>query len=146
MKTLIFILSAALLFASCKKEEPQPQSNNGTTPPIDTTGVTDTSSCIKPTALMKGEWVVYASVLNSTSKTFYDPAVPVNVTATSFGFNGNTAPATYSSDGAVIYTNTASGSGTGQYKVSVYECSELKLSDGSAQSGWMYEFYLKKKK
>jgi hypothetical protein len=143
MKTLIFICAAALFLASCKKDEPQPQAGNSTNPPVDTTGVTDTSGCIKPGALMKGEWVVYARVINKTSKTFFDPAIPVNVSSTSFGFNGNTAPASYSADGSVISTDT--GSGSGQYKVSVYDCSELILSDGSLVSGMLYEFYLKKK-
>jgi hypothetical protein len=146
MKKIILVLSFVVCIASCKKEEPQPQASNGTTTPVDTTEVTDTSSCIKPKALLSGEWVVYASILNATSKVFYNPAIPVNVTSTSFGFNGNTAPATYATDGSVIYTNTASGSGTGQYKVSVYNCHELKLTDGSLQSGLLYEFFLKRKK
>lgn len=146
MKKIIFVFCVSLLFASCKKEEPQPQSTAvNPTNPVDTTS-TDTSTCIKPKALLSGEWVVYASANNHKAKTFYDPAIAVNVTSTSFGFNGNTFPAAYAADGSVIYTTTASGSGSGQYKVSVYDCNELKLSDGSVQSGMLYEFFLKKKK
>ncbi|MDF2454058.1 MAG: hypothetical protein K0R51_51 [Cytophagaceae bacterium] len=147
MKKIILLLGIVLLLVSCKKEEAQPQaSNGGTTDPVDTTDVTDTSGCIQAKALQSGEWVVYARVINGGTKTFFDPTFPVNVTASAFGFNGNTAPATYSSDGTVIYTNTASGSGSGQYNVSVYACEELKLSDGSLQAGLLYEYYLKKKK
>ena len=147
MHKVILALSLLFFLGSCKKEEAQPQaSNGGNTNPVDTTGVIDTSGCIKAKALQSGEWVVYASVINASAKTFYDPAIPVNVSSSSFGFNGNTAPATYSTDGSVIYTNTASGSGSGQYKVMVYNCNELKLSDGSLQNGFLYEFFLKKKK
>jgi len=147
MHKIIFALSLLFCLASCKNEDPTPQATiNSPTNPVDTTTTTDTSSCIKPKALLTGEWVVYASILNHSAKTFYDPAISVNVTTTSFGFNGNTFPATYAADGSVIYTNTASGSGAGQYKVSVYDCNELKLTDGSAQSGFLYEFFLKKKK
>lgn len=146
LRQIIFAASFLLVFISCKKEDPQPQAVvKGPTNPVDTTN-TDTSSCIKPKALLSGQWVVYASAVNHKAKTFYDPAVPVNVTSNAFGFNGNTAPATYATDCSVIYTNTASGSGSGQYKVEVYDCDELKLSDGSIQSGLLYEFYLKRKK
>jgi len=147
MKKLFLFLALALSLAACKKESAQPQASKGGNPnPVDTTGGTDTSDCIKPKALQSGEWVVYARVINATGKTFFDPSIPVNVTASSFGFNGNTAPATYSADGSIIYTEPASGSGSGQYKISVYECNELKLSDGSLQGGLLYEYYLKKKK
>lgn len=143
----MLFLVIPLFLSFCKKEEAQPQAaNGGTTNPVDTTDVTDTSGCILPKALQSGEWVVYARVINGGTKIFFDPALPVNVTASAFGFNGNTAPATYSSDGTIIYTNTASGSGSGQYNVSVYACEELKLSDGSLQAGLLYDYYLKLKK
>ncbi len=137
MKKSLLLLFLIMVIACHKKDEPQPNSQNN---PIDTS-----TSCILPSALHSGEWVVYSTQTTPSDPVNCNPFLSVIITPTTFGINGHIYPATYSLDGFTITTTTESGSGRGKYQVQVYDCDRILLTDGNVLSSHDYKYFLKKK-
>jgi hypothetical protein len=138
MKKLLLITTTIFILLSCSKKDnvnPQVVIQHDTITKTVTVIQKDTVYCTPKSDIIQGTWYCYAySNYGSSIKNTLTPSQQAIFTQTTMNWNGS-ASASYSYDYSLIYLN---GGSTPFYKLSIYNCNEIKLIDQSSNGSSYY--------